>query len=252
MVNIDLARIDAMAFDLDGVVTKTAAVHAAAWKRLFDEVLERQAAGGAWTPFDIDRDYRLYVDGKPRRDGIRSFLASRDIRLPDGQAGDGPDVTTIHGLAARKNGYLLAHLGRAGVEVYDDGVRLIRAARHRGVKCAVVTASENCDAVLAAARLAGLFEVQVDGRVAGSLGLRGKPAPDTFLEAVRRLGTSPERAIVFEDAIAGIRAGRAGGFALVLGVDRTGHAGELRGAGADGVVASLDEIELRGGTEAPS
>ncbi len=250
MVSIDVARIDTMAFDLDGVVTKTAAVHAAAWKRLFDELLERSAAGGAWTPFDIDRDYRTYVDGKPRRDGIRSFLASRDIRMPDGHAGDGPDATTIHGLAERKNGYLLAHLARAGVEVYDDAVRLIHAARLRGVKRAVVTASENCDAVLAAAGLTGLFEVQVDGRVASDFGLRGKPAPDTFLEAVRRLGTSPERAIVFEDAIAGVRAGQAGGFALVVGVDRTGHADELRGAGADAVVSSLDEIELSDHLEA--
>ena len=244
MVTVDLARFDAMVFDLDGVVTKTAAVHAAAWQRLFDELLERRAEGEAWTPFDIDRDYRMYVDGKPRRDGIRSFLAARGITLPQGRHGDDPDATTIHGLAERKNGYVLAHLARAGVEVYDDTVRLIHAARAHGVKRAVVTASENCDAVLAAARLAGLFEVQVDGRVASNLGLRGKPAPDTFLEAVRRLGTSPARTIVFEDAIAGVRAGHAGGFALVLGVDRTGHADELRGAGADAVVASLDEIEL--------
>lgn len=240
----ELARAAALLFDLDGVVTRTAAVHAAAWKRLFDELLERRARGGPWRPFDADREYRAYVDGRPRRDGVRSFLAARGIAVPDGAADDGPDAETVHGLAARKNGYVLAHLRAAGVEVYDDAVGLLRRARAHGLPTAVVTASENCSAVLAAAGLTGAFDAVVDGRVALALGLRGKPAPDTFLEAARRLGTAPARSVVLEDAVAGVRAGRAGGFFAVIGVARGDTAGALREAGATSVVTSLDQVVL--------
>lgn len=253
MQSIDRQRIDALLFDLDGVVTRTAAVHAAAWKRLFDEFLRRRASGGPWQPFDVERDYRAHVDGKPRRDGVRSFLESRGLVLPEGTPGDGPEPETIHGLANRKNDYVLAHMAEKGVEPYEAAVAVIREARVRGFKTAVVSASENCAAVLAAARLAELFDVRVDGTDVARLGLRGKPAPDTFLEAARRLGVEPGRAIVIEDAIAGVQAGRAGGFALVVGVDRVGHAEALRQNGADVVVTLLSELEFAGraaGTEA--
>lgn len=250
MQSIDRQHIDALLFDLDGVVTKTAVVHAAAWKRLFDEFLRRGASGQAWQPFDIERDYRALVDGKPRRDGVRSFLESRGIFLPEGTPDDGPDAETIHGLAERKNGYVLAHVEQKGVEPYEAAVAVIRAARALGFKTAVVSASENCAAVLAAASLAELFDVRVDGTDIDRLGLRGKPAPDTFLEAARRLGVEPGRAVVLEDAIAGVQAGRAGGFALVVGVDRVGHAETLRRNGADVVVTQLSELELAGGAAA--
>jgi beta-phosphoglucomutase family hydrolase len=250
MPPIDRRRIDALLFDLDGVVTKTAAVHAAAWKQLFDEVLRQQAAGRPWQPFDIARDYRTYVDGKPRHDGVRSFLRSRGLVLAEGTREDGPEADTIHGLAERKNGYVLAHLARDGVEPYEAAVALIRDARARGFKTAVVSASENCAAVLTAGGLAGLLDVRVDGTDLARLGLRGKPAPDTFLEAARRLGVEPARAVVLEDALAGVQAGRAGGFALVVGVDRVGQAEALRDAGADIVVTQLDELTLTGSVAA--
>jgi beta-phosphoglucomutase family hydrolase len=241
---IDLARFDAFACDLDGVVTQTAAVHATAWKRLFDELLERLAQGKSWKPFDIEREYRNHVDGKPRRDGIRSFLDARGISLREGSPDDGPDADTVYGQAARKNRYFLDQLAVAGVQVYDDALRLIARARSAGRRVAVVTASENCAAVLAAAGLTTLFDVRVDGTDIARLDLAGKPAPDTFLEAARRLGARPDRCAVFEDAIAGVQAGRAGNFGLVVGVDRVGDARSLRRAGADVVVTSLDELEL--------
>lgn len=243
---IDPTRFGAFAFDLDGVVTKTAAVHAAAWKRLFDEILEQHARGDAWVPFDIDRDYRTYVDGKPRRDGLRSFLASRGLVLPEGRSDDSSS-TTIHGLAARKNHYVQDELAKHGVEVYEDAAVLFRNARASSIRLAVVSASENCSAVLASAHLTEWFEVKVDGLDIGRRGLRGKPAPDTFLEAARRLAVEPGRMAIFEDAIAGVEAGRAGKFGLVIGVDRRDDADALRRHGADVVVRSLDEIELVGG-----
>lgn len=247
MQPIDRQRIDALLFDLDGVVTRTAVVHAAAWKRLFDEFLRRRASGRPWQPFDVDRDYRTYVDGKPRHAGVRSFLESRGLFLPEGTPGDGPEADTVDGLAERKNRYVLTHLAQEGVEAYEAAVTVIQEARARGFKTAVVSASENCAAVLAAAGLADLFDVRVDGTDAARLGLRGKPAPDTFLEAARRLGVEPARAVVLEDAIAGVQAGRAGEFALVVGVDRVGHAEALRRNGADVVVTRLSELELAGG-----
>lgn len=241
---LDVDRYPAFAFDLDGVITRTAVVHAAAWKRLFDEVLAVRAAGRAWQPFDADREYRAYVDGKPRRDGLRSFLAARGISIPEGQPGDGPEEDTIHGLAARKNAYVLERLAREGVEVQPDAGRLLERARRVGIALAVVTASENSAAILAAARLTDAFAVRVDGLDVERLGLRGKPAADSFMEAARRLGSEPIHVVVFEDAIAGVRAGRAGGFGLVVGVDRTGHPSALCDAGADVVVSSLDTLEL--------
>jgi alpha,alpha-trehalase len=246
-VAINRSSIDALLFDLDGVVTQTAAVHAAAWKRLFDEFLARRAKGTFWQPFDVDADYRTYVDGKPRRDGVRSFLQARGLSLSEGTSSDDPKVETIHGLAERKNAYVLAHLARDGVQTYEAATALIRDARGRGFRTAVVSASENCAAVLRAAGLETLFDVRVDGTDLDRLGLRGKPAPDTFLEAARRLGVSAARAVVFEDAMAGVQAGHAGGFALVVGVDRVGQADALRRHGADVVVTRLSDISLEGG-----
>lgn len=244
MLVIDPARFDAFAFDLDGVVTETAVVHAAAWKRTFDELLERLARGETWEPFDVAVEYRTYVDGKPRRDGIRSFLDARGLFLPEGNSGDVPATNTIHGLAARKTRHFLDHLAKRGVRIYRDAAQLIARAKAHGIKTAVVSASENCAAVLGAAHLTDVFDVRVDGVDIARLGLHGKPAPDTFLEAARRLDTEPARCVVFEDAIAGVRAGRAGNFGLVIGVDRVGDAEALRRAGADVVVTKLDQIEL--------
>ncbi|HEX5062478.1 MAG TPA: HAD-IA family hydrolase [Kofleriaceae bacterium] len=243
-MRIDLAIYRAFALDLDGVVTNTAAVHAAAWKQLFDELLERRAAGRTWLPFDSDREYRAYVDGKPRRDGLRGFLAARGISIPEGTPGDSADAETIHALAKRKNKYVHERIARDGVQVYGDAVALLRRARASGVRTAVVTASENGGPVLAAARITGLFDARVDGLEIARLGLRGKPASDSFVEAARRLGVPVARTAVFEDAIAGVQAARAGRFGLVIGIDRNGHGEALRESGADHVVSSLDEIEL--------
>lgn len=218
-LTIDVAQFDAFAFDLDGVVTNTAATHAAAWKRTFDELLEKLADGRPWEEFEIERDYRRFVDGKPRRDGIRGFLASRGIDLAEGTADDEPKRDTIFRLAARKQAYLLEQLASKGVNVYEDALVLLRATRARHVSTAVVTASENCAAVIVAAGIGELFDVRVDGVDIAKLHLRGKPAPDSFLEAARRLRTHPKRCVVFEDALAGVRAARAGDFGLVVGVD---------------------------------
>jgi len=244
MLRIDLSRFEGFAFDLDGVVTQTAVVHAAAWKRTLDELLERLAAGKPWSPFDIDREYRIHVDGKARVDGIRSFLDARNITLAEGGLGDGPDADTIYGVAARKNRCFLDQLSRVGVEVYPDAAVMIGSLRGHALKTAVVTASENCAAILTAAHLTKLFDVRVDGLDIADLGLRGKPAPDSFLEAAERLGVEPHRCVVVEDSLAGVRAGRAGGFGLVIGVDRVGRADALRHGGADVVVTALDELVL--------
>jgi len=236
---IDLAKFDAFLFDLDGVITRTAAVHARAWKRLFDEYLAGPAGGSGrrHAPFDLDVDYRRYVDGKPRLAGVRSFLASRGIDSP-------PE--TVHGLGRRKTAYFLELLAREGVQVFESAVALLREARARGVRTAVVSSSRNCAAVLRAARLTTLFDVRVDGVELDRLGLAGKPAPGMFLEAARRLGVSAERAVVFEDATAGVEAARAGGFGLIVGVGAAEHAAELRALGADAVVADLGRVRLEG------
>ena len=248
MLIIDLAKFDAFLFDLDGVITRTAALHAAAWKRLFDEYLAARV-GEEFVPFDEETDYRRYVDGKPRLAGVRSFLAARGIDLPAGTRADDADRDTVHGLGKRKNRYFLALLDREGVRVYESAVSLLREARGRGVRTAVVSSSRNCAAILRAARLTPLFDVRVDGVELDRLGLSGKPAPDMFLEAARRLAVAPARAVVFEDATAGVEAARRGRFALVIGVGSAEHAAGLLAGGADVVVADLGEIRLEGHRE---
>lgn len=240
-----LSSFDAAIFDLDGVVTRTARIHAMAWKQTFDELLRARAAGdGDLRPFDIDTDYVQHVDGRPREGGVRCFLASRGIALPEGRPGDGPDAATVHGLGNRKNALFQELLARQGVQVYDDAVRVIRALRERGARVAVATSSKNAALVLGSAGLADLFEACVDGVVSAELGLAGKPSPDIFLEAARRLGVAPGRAILFEDAVAGVRAGKRGGFGLVVGVDRVGQAAVLRESGADVVISSFEHAPV--------
>ena len=236
--------IRACLFDLDGVLTQTAKVHAAAWKEMFDAFLRKRAAqtGENFEPFDPVADYDEHVDGKPRYDGVRSFLAARGIDLPEGTPDDSPDAVTVHGLGNRKNELVLAMIERQGVEVYEGSVRYVRAVRDAGLGRAVVTSSANADEVLAAAGIDDLFEVRIDGVVAARKHLEGKPAPDTFLAAARALEVSHDRAAVFEDALAGVAAGRAGRFGLVVGVDRVGQADELLEHGADIVVSDLSEL----------
>ena len=207
-------------FDLDGVLTKTAKVHDAAWSEMFDEFLRERSRGNGeqFVPFDPVSDYDDYIDGKPRADGTRSFLAARGIELPDGQDDDPPTAETVHGLGNRKNQILLAKIRSEGVEAYDGSVRYVRAVRDAGLRRAVVSSSANCRDVLVAAHIEDLFEVRIDGVVAERDQLRGKPAPDTFLAGARALGLDPAEAAVFEDALAGVEAGRAGNFGFVLGV----------------------------------
>ena len=231
-------------FDLDGVLTKTAAVHDAAWKEMFDDYLRERArrAGQPFVPFDPAGDYEEYVDGKPRADGTRSFLASRGIDLPDGSADDPPDAETIRGLGNRKNEILLRRIREDGVEAYQGSVRYVRAVRDAGLRRAVVSSSANCRDVLVAAGIADLFEERIDGVVAEREHLKGKPAQDTFLAGARALGLEPSAAAVFEDALAGVAAGRAGHFGYVIGVDRAGHAAALRAHGADIAVPDLADL----------
>jgi beta-phosphoglucomutase family hydrolase len=231
-------------FDLDGVLTKTAKVHDAAWKEMFDSFLRERAesTGQPFVPFDPVKDYDEYVDGKPRADGTRSFLQSRGIELPEGSPDDPPDAQTVNGLGNRKNVILLKRIKEDGVEAYEGSVRYVRAARDAGLRRAVVSSSANCRDVLVAARIEDLFEVRIDGVVAAREHLRGKPAPDTFLAGARALGLEPQAAAVFEDALAGVAAGRAGGFGYVVGVDRAGQAEALKTHGADIVVQDLAEL----------
>jgi beta-phosphoglucomutase family hydrolase len=245
-VSIDRSTFDAFLFDLDGVITRTAGLHASAWKKLFDEYLAALAArtGAPLVPFDIVTDYRAHVDGKPRHAGIRDFFASRGIRLPEGTPQDDASQNTVHGLGERKNRYLLATLEQEGVRVYKSAVALVREALSVGVKTAVVSSSRNTAAILRVARLTDLFQVRVDGGEGARLGLPGKPDPAMFLEAAKRLGVPPARGVVFEDATAGVEAGRRGGFGLVVGVGDADQAERLREHGADVVVADLATIRL--------
>jgi beta-phosphoglucomutase family hydrolase len=231
-------------FDLDGVLTKTAKVHDAAWKEMFDDFLRDRSrqTGQPFVPFDPVKDYDEYVDGKPREDGTRAFLASRGIDLPEGGEGDPPRAQTIHGLSNRKNQIVLQRIHTDGVEAYEGSVRYVRAVRDAGLRRAVVSSSANAHDVLAAAGIEDLFETRSDGVVAERDHLRGKPAPDTFLAGARALGLEPPAAAVFEDALAGVAAGRAGGFGCVVGVDRAGQADELRKHGADVVVTDLADL----------
>jgi beta-phosphoglucomutase family hydrolase len=231
-------------FDLDGVVTKTALVHAAAWKEMFDDFLRQHAAqtGTEFVPFDAVHDYDEYVDGKPRLDGTRSFLQARGITLPEGSPDDPPTAQTVNGLSNRKNALVLEMIDKNGVEVYEGSVRYITAVREAGLKTAVVSSSANTVQVLQVTGIAGLFDTRIDGVVAKQRGLAGKPAPDTYLAAAADLHAAPAQAAVFEDALAGVESGRAGHFGLVVGVDRTGQAAELAEHGADVVVRDLAEL----------
>lgn len=246
VISLSPRDYEAVLFDLDGVLTRTALVHAAAWKKLFDEFLEERAAaiGETFIPFDIENDYRRYVDGKPRYDGVASFLESRKIRLPFGTSEDSAGMQTIHSLGNLKDRYFMERLTEQGVEVYDAAVALVRALRSQDIKTAVVSSSNNCAAVLDAAGISQLFDTRVDGTDLARLGLNGKPAPDTFLEAARRVKVQPARAVIVEDAIAGVAAGRAGRFDLVIGINHSGQSRALREAGADVVVTSLAEIQV--------
>lgn len=236
--------VRACLFDLDGVLTQTAEVHAAAWKETFDGFLRERAerTGERFVAFDLVGDYDQFVDGKPRYEGVRSFLGSRGIELPRGEQSDSPDVETVDGLGNRKNEVVQRMIRDEGVQAYEGSVRYVLAAREAGLRRAVVSSSTNCRDVLIAAGIEGLFEQRVDGVVAEREHLKGKPAPDTFLAGARALGVEPSRAAVFEDALAGVAAGRAGGFARVVGVDRVGHAEALREHGAEIVVSDLSEL----------
>jgi len=236
--------VTACLFDLDGVLTQTAKVHARAWKAMFDEYLKDRAqrTGGAFRPFDEHADYDEYVDGKPRYDGVRSFLASRGIELPQGTPADPPTAATIDGLGNRKNELVLKLIHDDGVQPYEGSVRYVKAAQEAGLRRVVVSSSTNCRDVLRAAGILDLFEDIVDGHTADQERLKGKPAPDTFLAGARLAGVQPVQAAVYEDALAGVAAGRAGNFGLVIGVDRVGQAGALREHGADRVVQDLAEL----------
>jgi len=249
----NIKDFDAVLFDLDGVITKTAVLHAAAWKQLFDEYLKTLAGrrGFTYKPFDIEEDYRLHVDGKSRYDGVKDFLESRGLTLPWGSPDDGPDQETIYGLGNRKDRYFEAALQETGVIVYPGTVQYLRLAKAAGLKTAVVSSSHHCREIIGAAGLTPLFETSIDGHEIDRLHLRGKPAPDTFLEAARRLAVPPAKAIVVEDAQAGVKAGHAGGFGLVIGVNRGNQAEALQQQGADIVVADLAEL-LPSGEETES
>jgi beta-phosphoglucomutase family hydrolase len=231
--------IRALLFDLDGVLTRTATVHFAAWKRAFDEFLHRFAPGQR--EFSQD-DYNRFVDGKHRADGVRGFLASRGITLPEGSPDDGPEAATVQAIATRKNDMVLRELDEHGVETYRGSVDYLRAAKDAGLATAVVTASANGEKVIAAGGFDDLIDARIDGIVAARDGLRGKPEPDTFLAGARALGVAPAEAAVFEDALSGVAAGRAGGFGFVVGVDRVGQADALAEQGADVVVQDLAEL----------
>jgi beta-phosphoglucomutase family hydrolase len=235
---------DAVLLDMDGVITDTASLHAACWKQMFDEYLQKRATqrGEAFRPFDLTVDYRLHVDGKPRFDGVRDFLTSRVIQLPEGTPDDAPELETVCGLGNRKNDLINEIIEEKGAEPYAGSVRLIHQLRRDGFKLAVVTSSQNCTTVLKAAKLDGCFDAQVDGNVIEAQQLAGKPAPDTFLLAARLLGAKPERSVVIEDAISGVQAGLSGRFGLVIGVARKGDADELKRRGAHLVVKDLGEL----------
>ena len=249
-LRVNFSAYDAWLFDMDGVLTKTAAVHAEAWRQTFDEFLDQEAArtGKAYAPFDPEADYERYVDGEARADGVRNFLAARGIKLPEGTDRDPTDARTVQGVGNRKNQLVLQVMKTQGVAVYDGVVALVTQLRQRGTKVAVVSASENTETALKAAGIAELFDARVDGIVVKSLHLAGKPAPDSYLEAAKMFHVNPSRAVVVEDALSGVEAGRAGHFGLVVGVDhhdgpnQREYSDELRAHGADIVVSNLDEL----------
>lgn len=238
---ITAERFDAVLFDLDGVLTRTAELHATAWQAMFDGYLTARAAreGVEPEPFHAPADYDQHLDGKPRYDGVRDFLASRGIELPEGSSDDPPDAETVRGLGNRKQQRFEELLQTAGVKVYDGSITLLHAVRTAGIRTAVVSSSKNCLQVITAAGIADQFDVRVDGHAVEEGGLRGKPAPDTYLHAAKQLDATPERAVVCEDALSGVESGRNGAFGLVVGVDRAGQAAALREHGADVVVTDL-------------
>jgi beta-phosphoglucomutase family hydrolase len=242
LINRD--QYDSVLFDMDGVITDTASLHAACWKQLFDEFLEKRAKlqSEEFCPFDIVTDYRLHVDGKPRFEGVRDFLKSRGIELPEGNAEDPVDVETVCGLGNRKNELVNDAIATKGVQAYNGSVQFIHLLHRNGYKLAVVTSSQNCASILKAVKLDKFFEVRVDGNTIHAQRLKGKPAPDTFLLAARLLGAEPTRTVVIEDAISGIQAGSAGKFGLVIGIARSGDADVLKRHGAHLVVRDLDEL----------
>ena len=244
---LELKKIDAVLFDMDGVLTATARVHSACWKRMFDEFLKShyEKKGESFVPFDIEKDYKRYVDGKLRYEGVKSFLLSRNINLPDGNIDDPPGRDTVCGLANIKFKMVREMLETEGVDVFEGSIDLVKRLRAAGVKMAVVSSSKSCRMVLGKAGITDLFDEIVDGNTAVSLGLAGKPAPDTYLKAAELLDTEPARAVVVEDAISGVMAGRAGGFGLVVGVDREGNPEALKQNGADIVVSDPGEFILR-------
>ncbi|HKT34301.1 MAG TPA: beta-phosphoglucomutase family hydrolase [Nitrospira sp.] len=241
---LNVAEYEAVLSDLDGVITKTARVHAAAWKRLFDDYLAGVSAQTGLTakPFDLEEDYRLYLDGKPRQEGVRDFLKSRGLSLPLGNPGDGSEHETLYGMGNKKDAYFETTLNATGVDVYPGTVKFLQLAKRAGLKMAVVSSSHHCAEIIEVVGLTSLFDVRIDGHDIDRLRLPGKPAPDTFWEAGRRLAVEPKRAIVIEDALAGVRAGHAGGFGFVIGVDRQQQADALREQGADIVVADLSDL----------
>jgi trehalose 6-phosphate phosphatase len=239
-------RFPAAIFDLDGVVTRTARLHAAAWKRLFDEYLRARSerTGEPFVPFDAHGDYLSYVDGKPRYEGVKDFLEARGITLPFGDESDGPEKETICGLGNGKNGYFEELLDRDGVEVFDSTVRLIRSLREHGVRVGMVTSSKHGRDIIRRAGIQDLFDVTIDGNDAAARRLAGKPRPDLFVETARLLGFAPSCTMVFEDAVSGVQAGRAGAFGRVIGVDRGQNRLALEAAGADCVVSDLSELTV--------
>lgn len=238
------ALFQAVIFDLDGVITQTASLHARCWKQTFDEFLKKRSANAknSFIPFDLKKDYQQYVDGKPRYDGVQSFLQSRHIDLPHGEPDDPPDKETICGLGNRKNNLFEKALQTDGIKVYEGTVAWIHQLRGQGLKTAVVTASKHGDMILKAAAISHLFDARVDGNTAEAMNLKGKPEPDTYLKAAEMLQVEPRKAVVVEDALAGVQAGHRGGFGLVIGIDRDNHADELLADGADFVVADLVEL----------
>lgn len=238
------SHFDAVLFDLDGVITETAKVHAACWKMLFDDFLRDHTATTEqkFTPFDIVVDYARYVDGKLRQEGVRDFLASRHIFLPEGEKDDPPGAPTVHGLARRKDDLFSIVLLQEGVEILADGMALVGHVRANGLKTAVVSSSKNCQKVLQMAHIEQLFDIRVDGITVEQLQLQGKPAPDPFLKAAELLDVSPQRAVVIEDALSGVQAGVRGNFKMVVAVDRLGSTAALYESGADIVVTDLRSL----------
>ncbi|HVM47541.1 MAG TPA: beta-phosphoglucomutase family hydrolase [Candidatus Acidoferrum sp.] len=239
-------HFDAVIFDMDGVVTRTAQVHSLAWKRMFDEYLRGRTAGRGepFREFTHAEDYRSYVDGRPRYQGVATFLKSRGINIPFGEPGDTADQETVCGLGNRKDRFFNKVLAEEGVGVFASTLELIQGLRECGIKVGVATSSQNCAPVLERAKILHLFATRVDGVVSAQLGLRGKPEPDIFITACRNLGVAPARAVVVEDAVSGVQAGAKGGFALVLGVARENNARELKAHGADVVVEDLAEASV--------